>query len=98
MLPVSSSIPPAAHEGPAPARPELAERVLSGPGLWLEWLEELERESLLEELLAGGAVARALAEAPHGQAYDRTLTGKMTVTCMLVACLFPGQGYDMVLA
>jgi transposase IS4-like protein len=98
MLPVSSSIPPAAREGPGSACPELAERVLSGPGLWLERLEELGRESLLEELLADGAVTRALEEAPHGQAYDRTLTGKMTVTCMLVACLFPGQGYDMVLA
>jgi hypothetical protein len=49
-------------------------------------------------LLAGGALARALAEASHGQAYDRTLTAKMTVTCVLVACLFLGQGYDMVLA
>jgi hypothetical protein len=98
MPSASSSIPPAVPDGPEAACPELAERVLSGPGLWLEWLEELERESLLEELLADGAVARALAEAPHGQAYDRTLTGKMTVTCVLVACLFPGQGYDTVLA
>jgi len=76
----------------------LAARVLSGPGLWLEWLEELDRASLLEELLADGMIARALAEAPHGHAYDRTLNGKMTVICVLVACLFPGQGYDSVLA
>jgi hypothetical protein len=64
--------------------------VLSGPGLWLDWLEELQRESLLEELLAEGVIARALEEAPHRHSYDRTLTGKMTVTCVLVACLFPG--------
>lgn len=67
-----------------------------GPGLWLEWLGELRRESLLEELLADGVIARALEEAPHGHACDRTLTGKMTVTCVLVACLFPGAGYDTV--
>ena len=59
---------------------------------------ELQRESLLEELLADGAIARALEEAPHRHAYDRTLTGKMTVTCVLVACLFPGAGYDTALA
>jgi hypothetical protein len=72
--------------------------VLSGPGLWLDWLEELRRESLLEELLAGGVIVSALEQAPHGHAYDRTLNGKMTVICVLVACLFPGQGYDSVLA
>jgi len=72
--------------------------VLSGPGLRLDWLAELQRESLLEELLAEGVIARALEEAPHRHAYDRTLTGKMTVTCVLVACLFPGSGYDMALA
>jgi hypothetical protein len=99
MPPASSSIPPpAAADSEDASRAGLAERVLSGPGLWLEWLGELRRDSLLEELLADGAAGRALEEAPHGQAYDRTLTGKMTVTCILVACLFPGQGYDMVLA
>ena len=43
-------------------------------------------------------IARALAEAPAGHRYDRTLTAKMTVVCVLVACLFPGAGYDSVLA
>ena len=91
MLVMPSSIPPAAAgDGDAVPGTGLAGRVLSGPGLWLDWLEELQRESLLEELLADGAIARALEEAPHGHAYDRTLTGKMTVTCVLVACLFPG--------
>jgi len=56
------------------------------------------RASLLEALLADGVIARALEEAPHGHCHDRTLTGKMTVTCVLVACLFPGAGYNTVLA
>ena len=96
MLLAPSSIAPA-PSGEAPSS-DLAGRVLSGPGLWLDWLEELRRESLLEELLAGGVIASALEQAPHGHAYDRTLNGKMTVICVLVACLFPGQGYDSVLA
>ena len=100
MLIAPSSIPPAPGSGDADAglRAELAERVLSGPGLWLDWLAELDRASLLEELLAGDAVGRALAGAPHGHAYDRTLTAKMTVVCVLAGCLFPGEGYDGVLA
>jgi Insertion element 4 transposase N-terminal/Transposase DDE domain len=99
MLVMPSSIPPAlAGDGDAVPEADLAGRVLSGPGLWLDWLGELQRESLLEELLADGVIARALEEAPHGHAYDRTLTGKMTVTCVLAACLFPGAGYDAVLA
>jgi Insertion element 4 transposase N-terminal len=43
-------------------------------------------------------IARALREAPAGHKYDRVLTAKMTVICVLVACLFPGAGYDTVLA
>jgi hypothetical protein len=58
----------------------------------------LDRQSLLEELLAGAVIARALGEAPHEHAYDRTLTAKMTVICVLVACLFPGAGYDLTLS
>jgi hypothetical protein len=98
MLVMPSSI-PAAPAGDHDAVPEtdLAGRVLSGPGLWLDWLEELQRESLLEGLLAEGVIARALEEAPHRHCYDRTLTGKMTVICVLVACLFPGTGYDTAL-
>ena len=99
MLIAPSSIPPAlpgdADAGPDPG---LAARVLSGPGLWLDWLEELDRASLLEELLAGDVIGRALAGAPHGHAYDSTLNGRMTVICVIVGCLFPGQGYDGVLA
>ena len=77
---------------------EIAARVASGPGFWAEWLAELGLPGLLEELLAGGVIARALREAPSGHKYDRVLTAKMTVVCVLVACLFPGDGYDAVLA
>jgi hypothetical protein len=93
------SIPPAASGGDA-AFPddELAARVASGPGLWTDWLADLSRQGLLEDLLADDVIARALREAPSGHSYDRTLNAKMTVVCVLVACLFPGQGYDGVLA
>jgi len=76
----------------------LAARVASGPGFWTEWLAQLSRQGLLEDLLADGVIARALREAPTGHKYDRVLTAKMTVICVLVACLFPGDGYDAVLA
>jgi hypothetical protein len=76
----------------------MAARIASGPGFWTDWLAELDRQGLLEELLAEGVIARALREAPPGHKYDRVLTAKMTVICVLVACLFPGAGYDSVLA
>ena len=98
LIAPSSMLPAPPGDGDAVLCGDLAERVLSGPGLWLDWRGELDCQSLLEELLAGGVIARALAEAPHGHAYDRTLTGKMTVICVLVACLFSGAGYDTVLA
>jgi len=77
---------------------EMAARIASGPGFWTGWLAELGRQGLLEELLAHDVIARALREAPSGHKYDRVLTAKMTVICVLVACLFPGAGYDTVLA
>jgi Transposase DDE domain/Insertion element 4 transposase N-terminal len=77
---------------------EMAARAASGPGFWTDWLAELDRQGLLEDLLAGGVIGRALREAPSGHKYDRVLTAKMTVICVLVACLFPGAGYDTVLA
>src|SRR2546430_8243941 len=77
---------------------EMAARSGSGPGFWTGWLAELGRQGLLEELLAHDVIARALREAPSGHKYDRVLTAKMTVICVLVACLFPGAGYDTVLA
>jgi Transposase DDE domain/Insertion element 4 transposase N-terminal len=77
---------------------EIAARVASGPGFWTGWLAELDREGLLEALLAEDVIVRALREVPSGHKYDRVLTAKMTVICVLVACLFPGAGYDSVLA
>ncbi len=76
----------------------MAGRVASGPGFWTDWLAELDRRGLLEDLLAGDVIARALREAPSGHKYDRVLAAKMTVVCVLVACLVPGAGYDSVLA
>jgi len=58
----------------------------------------MDRRGLLENLLAGDVMARALGEAPSGHKYGRVLTAKMTVVCVLVACLFPGVGYGSVLA
>jgi hypothetical protein len=36
----------------------LASRILSGPGLWLDWLEEIDRRGLVERLLAEGIIRR----------------------------------------
>ena len=86
----------AGDDGAAAA--EMAARLASGPGFWTDWLAEVDRQGLLEDLLADDVIARALREAPPAHRYDRVLTAKMTVVCVLVACLFPGAGYDAVLA
>jgi len=101
MVIAPPSIPPALPgngDAGAVLRGDLAARVASGPGFWTDWLAELDRQGLLEDLLADGVIAQALREAPAGHRYDRVLTAKMTVVCVLVACLFPGAGYDTVLA
>ncbi|MCW2930828.1 MAG: transposase [Actinomycetia bacterium] len=77
---------------------ELAARVAAGPGFWAGWLDELDRGGLLEELLGRDVIERALEEAPGAHRYDSALNAKMTLVCVLVACLFPGEGYDRVLA
>ena len=97
MVIAPASTPAAPPEGNGEAA-ELAARIASGPGFWTDWLADLDRRGLLEDLVAGGVIARALREAPSGHKYDRVLTAKMTVVCVLVACLFPGAGYDSVLA
>ena len=78
-------------------RAELAARVASGPGLWLQELEGLDREGLLEQLLAEGTIGEAAATAPHGHKLDRVLTAKNTLLSLIGGCLFAGQGYDQVL-
>jgi len=75
-------------------RADLASRVLSGPGLWTDWLEELDRRGLIGDLLAEGVIEEAVATAPHGHQLDRALNARMTVICVLAGCLFPGEGYD----
>ena len=97
MVITHASTPPAPR-GEDSGAAEMAARIASGPGFWTDWLAELDRQGLLEELLAEDVIARALREAPPGHKYDRVLTARMTVICVLVACLFPGAGYDTVLA
>src|SRR5258708_16107987 len=46
-------------------RADLASRVLSGPGLWTDWLEELDRRGLIQALLAPGVIDQAVGAAPH---------------------------------
>ena len=98
MVSVSASTPAPAEGDDHAAAAQLAARLASGPGFWTEWLADLGREGLLVQLLADGVIGRALREAPSGHKYDRVLNAKMTVLCVLVACLFPGAGYDQVLA
>ncbi|MGI8447717.1 MAG: IS4 family transposase [Streptosporangiaceae bacterium] len=97
ITPASTSGAPQ-RENDEAAAAEMAARIASGPGFWTDWLTELDRQGLLESMLAEDVIARALREAPSGHRYDRVLTAKMTVVCVLVACLFPGAGYDTVLA
>ena len=78
-------------------RADLAARVASGPGLWLEELEGLDREGLLEQLLTGDVIGGAVATALHGHKLDRALTARNTLLCLIAGCLFAGQGYDQVL-
>ena len=78
-------------------RADLASRVLSGPGLWTDWLEELDRRGLIGDLLAEGVIEEAVATAPHGHQLDRVLNAKTTLICVLAGCLFPGEGYDTTL-
>jgi hypothetical protein len=94
MVITHASTPPAPR-GEGSRAAEMAARIASGPGFWADWLAELDRQGLLEELLAEDVIARALREAPPGHKYDRVLTARMTVICVLVACLFPGAGYDI---
>jgi Transposase DDE domain len=77
-------------------RPGLAARVASGPGLWLQELEDLDCQGLLEQLLDDGTIGEAVT-APHGHKLDRVLTAKNTLLSVIAGCLFTGQGADQVL-
>jgi hypothetical protein len=87
-----------AEEEDGRLRADLAARVLSGPGLWLDGLEDLDRRGLIEQLLAEGVIGEAAATAPHGHKLDRALNPKTTLLCVITGCLFPGPGYDRVLS
>lgn len=91
------AVPADAEEGESRLRAGLASRVLSGPGLWLDWPEDVDRRGLIGELLADGVIEEAVATAPHGHQLDRALNAKTTLLCVLAGCLFPGEGYDGVL-
>src|SRR5271166_4008932 len=69
----------AEEEEESSLRGDLASRVLSGPGLWLDWLEDLDRHGLIGELLAEGVIDEAVATAPHGHQLDRALNAKTTL-------------------
>ena len=95
--PQARPVVPAGAEEESGLRADLASRVLSGPGLWTDWLEDLDRRGLIEQLLADGVIDEAVATAPHGHQLDRALNAKNTLLCVLAGCLFPGEGYGGVL-
>jgi hypothetical protein len=100
LVPVPSAVPAGQGDGPEPESEALAARVAAGPGLWddKDWLAELRRDGLIGELLASGAIGQAASEGGHGHRLERALTAEMTMLCLVAGALFPGQGYDMVLA
>jgi len=93
-IPVPSGV--SAGQGDDP----LAARVAAGPGAWddEDWLAELRRDGLIGELLASGTIGQAAAEGGHGHRLERALTAEMTLLCLAAGALFPGQGYDLILA
>jgi len=100
VLPSASTVPAGQCGGDAPAADAggLLAQVAAGPGLWEEWLGGLRRAGLIGELLADGVVAKAVAEGGHGHKLDRALTAEVTAMCVITGALFPGQGYDLLLA
>ena len=97
---MAAVMPSAVPAGQDDAGAALAVRVAAGPGLWEDqgWLGELRRDGLVTELLAAGVIERAVAGGGHGCRLERALTAAMTLLCVITACLFTGQGYDLVLA
>src|SRR6266436_8226019 len=85
-------------ETPSAETAGMLAQAAAGPGFWEDLLGELRRAGLIAELLADGVIATAVAQAEHGHKLDRTLTAEVTAMCVIVASLFPDQGYDLVLA
>jgi hypothetical protein len=101
MVISSASIVPAGQDGGAGRDPDAAgllAQAAAGPGFWEDLPGELRRAGLIAELLADGVIAAAVAQAQHGHKLDRALTAEVTAMCVIVGALFPGQGYDLVLA
>ncbi len=88
-----------AGDGAAMGENALAARVAAGPGAWEdeEWLADLQRESLLESLMADGTIAAAAAS-DHGHQLDRALNAEVTALSLACGALFPLLGYDSVTA
>jgi hypothetical protein len=96
-----ASIVPAGQDGGDGRDPDAASllaQAAAGPGSWEDLLGELRRAGLIAELLADGAIIKATAQAEHGHKLDRALTAEVTAMCVIAGALFPGQGYDLVLA
>ena len=53
MVIAPASTPSAPPEEDESGAAGMVARIASGPGFWTEWLAELDRQGLLEELLAG---------------------------------------------
>ena len=66
MVIAPASTPPALRGEEESGTAEIAARVASGPGFWADWLAELGRQGLLEELLAEDVIARALRKRRRG--------------------------------
>ncbi|MGH7735675.1 MAG: transposase domain-containing protein [Gemmatimonadales bacterium] len=101
MVISSASTVPAGQDGGDGRDPDAAgllAQAAAGPGFWEDLLGELRRAGLIAELLADGAIAAAVAQAEHGHKLDRALTAEVTAMCVITGALFPGQGYDLVLA
>ncbi len=100
VLPSASTVPAGqgSGEGRDPDAAGLLAQAAAGPGFWEDLLGELRREGLIEQLLADGAIAAAVAQAEHGHKLNRALTAEVTAMCVLVGALFPDQGYDLILA
>ncbi|MGH3238590.1 MAG: IS4 family transposase, partial [Streptosporangiaceae bacterium] len=98
VLPSASAVPAGQDEGEAVPDASLLAQAAAGPGFWEDLPGELRRAGLIAELLADGAIAAAVAQAEHGHKLDRALTAEVTAMCVITGALFPGQGYDLVLA
>ena len=98
MLVELPSIPPVPSGKEDAVPDDLAARVASGARL-LDGMAGRAGPAGAAGKAAGRGRDRAGAAGSADRArYDRVLTAKMTVVCVLVACLFPGDGYDAVLA